>query len=63
MCPDDMLTDDKPSTLRATADLFEERARETADAEQRQAFYDYARIYRDMAALAEESASEPTDSA
>ena len=56
MCPDDTLTDDRPSTLRATADLFEQRAKDTADAQQRQALYDYAKIYRDMAALAEEAA-------
>jgi hypothetical protein len=61
MCPDDTRTDDKPSTLRATADLFEQRAKETSDAGQRQALYDYAKIYRDMAELAEGSAAEAAE--
>ena len=58
ICPDDTRTDDRPSTRRATADLFEQRARETADAQQRQALHEYAKINRDVATLAEVAQSE-----
>jgi hypothetical protein len=58
MCADDTRADDRPSTLRATAELFEQRARVTADAQQRHDLYEYAKIYRDMAELAEEARSE-----
>jgi len=55
MCPDDTRADDRPATLRATAELLDQRARDTAGAEERHALHEYAQLYREMAVLAEQA--------
>jgi hypothetical protein len=57
----DLTADDAPSTLRVTADLFERSAAATSDKEWREALLDYARLYREMAELRDQSDAEVDD--
>jgi hypothetical protein len=52
---------DEASTRRLTADLFEKSAAATADKVKREALLDYAKHYRDMAELRDQSDAEVDD--
>jgi hypothetical protein len=57
----DLTADDDSCTLRVTADLFERSAAATADKERREALLDYAKLYREMAELRDQSDAEVDD--
>jgi hypothetical protein len=57
----DLTVDDASTTLRVTADLFERSAAATADKEKREALLDYAKLYREMAELRDQSSAEVHD--
>ena len=57
----DLTVDEASSTLQWTADCFERRAATTADKEEREALLDYAKHYRDMAKLRDQSDAEVDD--
>jgi len=57
----DLTVDDASSMLRMTADLFERSAAAAADKERREALLDYAKLYREMAELRDQSAAESDD--
>ena len=57
----DLVVDDASLTLRATADLFEQSATETANKEKREALLEYAKLYREMAVLRDQSDTEADD--
>ena len=57
----DLTVDDASSMLRVTADLFERSAAATADKEKREALLDYAKLYREMAELRDQSDAEVDD--
>ena len=56
-----LTADDASSTLRVTADLFERSAAATADKAKREALPDYAKLYREMAELRNQSDAELGD--
>lgn len=58
---DDRTAHDASSTLRATADLFEKSAAATGNQEKREALLDYAKLYREMAELRDQSEAEAED--
>ena len=55
------LADDASLTLRVTADLFERSAAATNDTDKREALLDYAKLYREMAELRDQSDAEVDD--
>jgi hypothetical protein len=57
----DLTVDEASSTLRATAYLFEKSAAGTGDKEKREALLDYAKLYREMAELRDQSDAEVYD--
>jgi len=57
----DLTVDDASSMLRMTADLFERSAAAAADQERREALLDYAKLYREMAELRDQSEAEVAD--
>ena len=58
----DLTADDASTTLRLTADLFEKSAAAgTADNEKRETLLDYAKLYREMAKLRDQSEAESDD--
>jgi hypothetical protein len=57
----DLTVDDASSMLRMTADLFERSAAAAADKERREALLDYAKLYREMAELRDQSDAEVDD--
>ena len=61
MVPDDTITDDASSTLRATADLFDQSAEVSADPHRREMLHEFAKPYREVAALADASDAEVDD--
>ncbi len=63
MSPDDTITDDASSTLRAAADIFAQSADAATDPNRRQMLQDFAKLYREMAALADASDAEIDDDA
>ena len=63
MVPNDAITDDTSSTLRATADLFEESAEASTDPRRRETLHEFAKLYREMAALADASEADADDDA
>ncbi len=61
MVPDDTITDDASSTLQATADLFDQSAEASTDPHRREMLRDFAKLYREMAALADASNADADD--
>ena len=61
MSPDDTITDDASSILGATADIFDQTAGAVTDPSRRQMLQDFAKLYREMTALADESDDEVDD--
>jgi len=57
----DLTDDDATLTLRVTADLFERSAAATDDKEKREALLEYAKLYRKMAELRDQSDAEVED--
>ena len=57
----DLTVDEHSLTLRATADLFEKSAAAAADKKEREALLDYAKCYRKMAELRDQSDAEVDD--
>ena len=57
----DLTVDEDPLTLRLTADCFERSAAATSDKEKRGALLGYAKLYRDMAELRDQSDAEVDD--
>jgi hypothetical protein len=57
----DLADDDATLTLRVTADLFEKSAAETVDKDKREALLEYAKLYREMAELRDQSEAEVDD--
>ena len=53
--------DDASSTLRVTADILEKSAAAKADKKKREALLDYAKFYREMAELRDQSDAEVDD--
>ena len=49
----DLTVDDASSTLRETSDIFQKSARAVTDAKRREALLEYAKIYREIAELAD----------
>ena len=57
----DLTVDDACSTLRVTAEMFERSAAATDDSEKREALLHYAKCYREMAELRDQSDAEMDD--
>jgi hypothetical protein len=60
-CSHDLMVDDASLTLRVTADLFQRSAAATDDKEKREALLEYAKLYREMAELRDQSNAEVDD--
>ena len=56
----DLTVDEASLTLRLTADCFERSAVATADKEKREELLEYAKLYREMAELRDQSDAETT---
>jgi len=54
----DLTVDEASLTLRSTADCFERSAVATADKEKREELLEYAKLYREMAELRDQSDAE-----
>jgi len=57
----DITVDDAASKLRVVADLLAKSAAANADKEKREALLDYAKLYREMAELRDQSDAEVDD--
>jgi hypothetical protein len=57
----DLTVDEASSTLRVTAVLFERGAAATSDKEKREVLLDYAKLYREIAELRDQSDAEVDD--
>jgi len=58
----DLTVDEASLTLRLTADCFERSAAATGDKEKREELLEYAKLYREMAELRDQSDAEVTTS-
>jgi len=54
----DLTLDDASSTLRVTAELLQRSAVVTSDKEKREALLEYAKLYREMVELRDQSDAE-----